>query len=154
MPLTVTDNNGNSSSGQSTVTVQDKIKPTVVCKDTTIVLAALAILNPVSVLDVAASYDNYGIYQPFSVSPAQFNCIADGPNAVTLTVSDSNANNRTCLVTVIVDAPGLIVDNMPENCGEFDGTITMTVLNGPTGGNGATPSMPATNTSPFRFTTT
>ncbi|MEY3050908.1 MAG: hypothetical protein RLY31_693, partial [Bacteroidota bacterium] len=132
--LTVTDNNGNTSNCQSTVTVQDKIKPTVVCKDTTIVLAGLAILNPASVLDVAASYDNCGTLLPLSVSPAQFNCIDDGPNTVTLTVSDGHGNTRTCQATVTVDAPDLIVSSTPENCGDFDGTITMTIQNGPAGG--------------------
>ncbi len=132
--LTATDIHGNTATCTSTVTVQDKIKPVVVCKDTTIVLAGLAILDPASVLDFAASFDNCGTVVPVGVSPAQFNCINDGPNTVTLTVSDGNGNIRTCQATVTVDAPDLIVTSTPENCGEFDGTITMTILNGPAGG--------------------
>ncbi len=132
--LTATDIHGNTATCQATVTVQDKIKPVVVCKDTTIVLAGLAILDPASVLDLAASYDNCGTLQPIGVSPAQFNCINDGPNLVTLTVSDGNGNSRTCQATVTVDAPDLIVTSTPENCGEFDGTLTMTIVGGPNGG--------------------
>ncbi len=132
--LTATDIHGNTATCTATVTVQDKIKPVVVCKDTTIVLAGLAILDPASVLDLAASYDNCGTLQPVGVSPAQFNCINDGPNLVTLTVSDGNGNSRTCQATVTVDAPDLIVTSTPENCGEFDGTITMTIVGGPAGG--------------------
>ncbi|MEY3052000.1 MAG: hypothetical protein RLY31_1785 [Bacteroidota bacterium] len=132
--LTATDIHGNTSTCQTAVTVQDKIKPTIVCKDTTIMLARLAILNPASVLDVAASYDNCGTLLPLSVSPAQFNCIYDGPNTVTLTISDGHGNTRICQATVTVDAPDLIVSSTPENCGDFDGMITMTVLNGPTDG--------------------
>jgi hypothetical protein len=93
----------------------------VVCKSTPIVLAGLAILNPASVLDVAASYDNCGTLLPLSVIPARFNCIDDGSNPVTLTVSDGHSNTRTCRATVTVDAPDLIVSSMPETAGTWTG---------------------------------
>ncbi|MEY3050972.1 MAG: hypothetical protein RLY31_757 [Bacteroidota bacterium] len=127
LTLTAKDIHVNSAGCRSNVTVQDKTKPKVVCKDATIVPACRAILNPASVLDVAASNDNCRKRLPLSVSPAQFNCIDTGPNTVTRTATDGHSNTLSGQAMVTVVAPLLTVTTMSEYCGDFDGTISLTI---------------------------
>lgn len=99
--LTVTDVNGNSSSCNAMVTVQDNIAPTVICKDLTVDLDAYGAASITGADADGGSYDNCGIASR-TVSPNTFNCSNVGPNTITLTVTDVNGNVSTCTATAQV----------------------------------------------------
>jgi PKD repeat protein len=104
--LTVTDVNGNISTCDATVTVEDNVDPTVVCQNITIQLDATgnATINSID-LD-GGSTDNCGI-ATFTVdggnTTMDFDCADEGTNTVTLTVTDVNGNVSTCDATVTVE---------------------------------------------------
>ncbi len=102
--LTVTDVNGNSSSCTATVTVEDNVLPTALCK--TGVVAYLDANGNASITAAEidnGSTDNCGIAS-LSVSPSTFSCNQEGQNVtVTLTVIDMDGNVSTCDTTVEVD---------------------------------------------------
>ena len=106
--LTVVDNNGNSSSADAIVTVQDNINPTALAHDLSV---QLDIGGSVSITtgDVDnGSYDNCSIAS-MTLSQYEFSCDDVGNNDVTLTVTDSNGNlsdmHATVTVTVSDDMP-------------------------------------------------
>ncbi len=104
--LTVTDNNGNTSTCTSTVTVEDNVAPTALCQDITVQLDASGNAS-ITAADVDnGSNDACGIAS-LSVSPNTFDCTDVGNNTVTLTVTDNNGNISTCTSTVTVE------DNVP-----------------------------------------
>jgi hypothetical protein len=125
--LTVQDVNGNVKSCSAVVTVADNVPPAPVCQDINLPLEGYTVLSPAQVLNLSASYDNCGTVTPLSVTPNQFNCDDDGVNPVVLTVSDGHGNTATCQAVVTVVAPAFSVEVTPESCGDFDGTITMTI---------------------------
>ncbi|HOI80054.1 MAG TPA: HYR domain-containing protein, partial [Petrimonas sp.] len=86
--LTVTDNNGNTSTATAVVTVEDKIAPEAVGKNITIQLDAsgAALIVPPHI--EAGSSDACGIAS-ISVSPNVFTCEEVGENSVVLTVTDN-----------------------------------------------------------------
>ncbi|TXC74922.1 HYR domain-containing protein, partial [Luteibaculum oceani] len=104
--LTVTDNNGNQSSCQATVTVVDSVPPVAICQDITIQLdhLGLASIQPIDI--DGGSNDACGI-QGLAIDKSQFSCGDVGPNTVTLTVTDNNGNQSSCQATVTV------VDSVP-----------------------------------------
>ncbi|MBM2815176.1 MAG: hypothetical protein HW421_1938, partial [Ignavibacteria bacterium] len=112
--LTVTDNNGNTSTANSVVTVQDVTAPTTVAMNITIQLDASGNAS-ITASDVNNnSSDACGIAS-MSVSPNTFNCSNVGNNTVTLTVTDNNGNisTATSVVTVQdVTAPTAITKNI------------------------------------------
>jgi Putative metal-binding motif/Secretion system C-terminal sorting domain/HYR domain len=125
--LTVTDNNGNSSTCTATVTVQDNTAPSANCKNFTTALDpdGYYTLAPASVDD--GSSDACGV--TLSVSPNSFDCGDEGANTVTLTVTDPSGNSSTCTATVTITAfvtiTSIVVTD--ETCaGAADGTITIT----------------------------
>jgi len=100
--LTVTDVNGNVSTCDATVTVNDNTNPTAICADITVSLDANGevFLTPADV--DGGSFDNCGI-ATVSIVPDQFDCANFGTNSVVLTVTDSNGNTSTCISTVTVE---------------------------------------------------
>jgi large repetitive protein len=99
--LTVTDNNGNTSTENATVTVEDNIAPVVNTQNLTIQLDEN---GNASIADDAVnsnSTDNCGALT-FSTDITTFTCENVGDNTVTLTVTDENGNSTTgtALVTV------------------------------------------------------
>ncbi len=99
--LTVTDDNGNASTCQATVTVQDNINPTAICQDITIQLDATGNAS-ITTADIDnGSNDNCGIAS-LALDNTAFNCSNVGANTVTLTVTDVNGNTSTCTATVTV----------------------------------------------------
>jgi Putative metal-binding motif/Secretion system C-terminal sorting domain/Pregnancy-associated plasma protein-A/HYR domain/Receptor L domain len=125
--LTVTDNNGNSSTCTATVTVQDNTAPSANCKNFTTALDpdGYYTLAPASVDD--GSSDACGV--TLSVSPNSFDCGDEGTNTVTLTVTDDNGNSSTCTATITITEFVAIVSIVvtDETCaGAADGTITIT----------------------------
>ena len=100
--LTVTDNNGNTSTCDATVTVEDNITPTAICQDITVTLDANGQVS-ITASDINdGSNDACGIAS-MTVSPSSFNCGDVGANTVTLTVTDNNGNSSTCTSTVTVE---------------------------------------------------
>jgi hypothetical protein len=99
--LTVTDVNGNTASCNATVTVEDNIAPTALCKNYTVPIGqdGTVFIFPANVDN--GSNDACGI-GGLSVSPALFTSANVGPNSVTLTVTDVNGNTAICNATVTI----------------------------------------------------
>jgi len=102
--LTVTDNNGNSATCSSTVTVEDNVAPVALCQDLTVQLNAAGTATIASTDVNDGSNDACGIAS-LVVSPSTFDCtsIASNPNVVTLTVTDNNGNTATCTAEITVE---------------------------------------------------
>ncbi|TNE50371.1 MAG: T9SS type A sorting domain-containing protein [Bacteroidetes bacterium] len=99
--LTVTDNNGNSSTCSATVTVEDKVAPAAICQNVTVQLDANGNGSTTKEAINNGSGDACGIAN-LALSQTDFNCSNVGANAVTLTVTDNNSNSSTCSATVTV----------------------------------------------------
>ncbi|MFC7356292.1 T9SS type A sorting domain-containing protein [Jejudonia soesokkakensis] len=100
--LTVTDVNGNTDTCTSVVTVEDAINPTAVCQDITIQVDSSCSVTITGADVDNGSSDNCSIAS-LAVSPSSFTCADEGPNAVTLTVTDVNGNISTCTSIVTVE---------------------------------------------------
>ncbi|KAF0204274.1 MAG: hypothetical protein FD170_592 [Bacteroidetes bacterium] len=108
--LTVTDNNGNTSTCDATVTVVDNTPPSAVCNPITIALDAAGSwvltqdnLNALS----AGSADNCATTLTTTVTPNTFDCTDIGGNSVTVRVTDPGGQFDECTTTITV------VDNLP-----------------------------------------
>ena len=101
--LTVSDQNGNSSQCTATVTVQDNILPTVVCKDITVALDASGAAT-ITAADIDnGSSDNCSIAS-LVLDKTSFDCSEVGDHTVTLTVTDEHGNSNFCTANVeIID---------------------------------------------------
>ena len=112
--LTVTDVNGNSDTAIATVTVEDKIKPTVVTKNITVQLDAIGkAVVTASQMD-NGSTDNCAI-ATMTLDKTTFNCTNIGNNSVTLKVTDVNGNSDTATATVTVEdkiKPTVVAQNI------------------------------------------
>ena len=100
--LTVTDDNGNSSSATAIVTVIDTIKPIVNTQNISVYLNAAGQVS-ITAADVNnGSTDNCGIAS-MTLDQTNFTCSNTGANTVTLTVTDVNGNvkTNTAIVTVL-----------------------------------------------------
>ncbi|MEM7375085.1 MAG: HYR domain-containing protein [Bacteroidota bacterium] len=100
--LTVTDVNGNSSTGTAVVTVQDNVAPTVLTQDITVQLDAAGVASITAAQIDNGSSDACGIASS-SLDISSFDCNDVGnPVTVTLTVTDVNGNSdsETAVVTV------------------------------------------------------
>src|SRR5213079_2766559 len=99
--LTVTDNNGNSSTCTAVVTVGDSVPPVAVCQDGTVQLDVTGhgTISPAQINN--GSSDASGIAN-LSLSQTNFDCTNIGTNTVILTVTDNNGNTSTCPATVTV----------------------------------------------------
>ena len=103
--LIATDNNGNTSSCNATVTVQDTTPPTALCQPISVVLDAFGNAS-ITAQDIDnGSTDACGAVT-LSVSETNFDCTNLGINTVTLTVTDINGNSSTC------DAVVTVLDNI------------------------------------------
>ncbi len=100
--LVVEDAQGNQSTCESAVTVEDNILPVPVCLNTTIALdsAGSATLLPEQV--DGGSFDNCGTPTPVNVVPGVFTCEEIGDNQVALTVEDASGNTGICVATITV----------------------------------------------------
>ena len=130
--LTVTDDNGNTSTASFTVTVQDNIAPVAIAQDLTVQLDASGNGSISGTQANNGSTDNCGIAS-YSVSPSSFDCNNVGPNAATLTVTDVNGNTSTAALTVTVQdnvAPVAIAQDLTVQLdANGNGSITGTQAN-------------------------
>jgi gliding motility-associated-like protein len=132
--LTVTDINGNSSTGSATVTIEDGVAPTVVTV-TPFTIQLDEIGNNISIVatDIDnGSTDNCGI-STISIDIDTFTCENVGENTITLTATDENGN-RTIGTTVVtiedVTAPVVITQDITvELNSRGDAFITLEEIN-------------------------
>jgi len=111
--LTVTDVNGNSASDTATVTVEDKIAPTVITQDRTVQLDASGNATITAEQIDNGSSDACGIVST-TLDTTVFTCADVGGNTVTLTVTDVNGNSASDTATVTVEdkiAPTVITQD-------------------------------------------
>ena len=119
--LTVTDVNGNVSTGTATVTVQDTVNPTVITQDITVQLDATGNVTITAAQVDNGSTDNCSI-ATITVSPSDFTCANAGSNTVTLTVTDTfgNVSTGTAIVTVGNTFGDNDTDGIKDNCDDDD----------------------------------
>ncbi len=84
------------------MTVEDNVDPTAVCNNITIQLDADGNASITAAEIDGGSSDNCGI-DDLSASTTSFDCDDEGPNTVTLSVTDVNGNPSTCDATVTVE---------------------------------------------------
>ncbi len=100
--LTVNDGNGNQSTCQGVVTVQDTTLPTALCQAATMVLNSQGtVLLSAAQVD-GGSFDNCGGGTTLSLGQTMFTCAHVGPNTVTLYVEDPSSNMSSCDAVVTV----------------------------------------------------
>ena len=136
--LTVTDVNGNSSTCNANVTVEDNVAPVALCQNLTINLASSGNQTVAATSIDAGSTDACGIATR-TLSPNTFDCNDLGANSVTLTIVDNNGNVSACNATVTVTNDPLVatVSSPVFACGynvscngNNDGTATVATTGG------------------------
>ncbi|GJM63202.1 HYR domain-containing protein [Persicobacter diffluens] len=100
--FTVTDESGNASSVNVTVTVQDLIKPTVLTQNITVSLDASGSVTITPEAIDNGSSDNCGIAS-MTLDNTTFDCNDIGAQTVILTVTDNNGNSESGTATVTVE---------------------------------------------------
>lgn len=100
--LTVTDEGGNVSTCDATVTVIEDTDPTAVCQDITVQLDATGNVSVTGAQVGGGSTDNCGVVD-ITVNPSDFTCADIGANTATVTVSDANVNTATCSAIITVE---------------------------------------------------
>jgi PKD repeat protein len=124
--LTVTDINGNMSTCDATVTVEDPIPPVAVCQDIAVILDASGNASIVSADVDNGSTDNCAV-QSLSLNQNAFTC-TDVPSAtVTLTVTDAAGNTATCDANVSITDPTNPTANCQDVFVNLDATGNVTV---------------------------
>ena len=112
--LTAADANGNTSSANATVTVEDHVAPTMFTKNITVQLTAAGNVSIMPAQVNNGSFDACGI-QSYSLSKSTFLCSDVGANTVKLTATDANGNTATANATVTVEdhiAPTMSTKNI------------------------------------------
>ena len=125
--LTVTDNNGNTSSCEGTVTVIENVLPVCNTKDITISLDGdgMLLINSDDIND--GSIDPCGgTLASLAVNPSSFDCSDIGDNIVVMTIIDANGNSSSCDATVTIE------DTTAPICEVQDITVTLTSGDGVT----------------------
>ncbi|MBD0823966.1 LamG-like jellyroll fold domain-containing protein [Aestuariibaculum marinum] len=100
------DGNGNESSQNQTVLIDDSIDPVAICQDITIQLSDDNGTVSITPEDIdGGSSDNCSF--TLSASQTEFTCANIGPNIITLTVTDIGGNTKACSATVTVTSPNI-----------------------------------------------
>jgi hypothetical protein len=127
--LIAIDPSGNADTCDAIVTVMENTMPTAACMNTTVYLDGNGDASIVPADIDAGSADNCGDIT-LNVDPSTFDCDDEGPNTVTLTVTDAANNSASCTATVTVldttSPAALCVPNFELPLGA-DGTVTITV---------------------------
>jgi gliding motility-associated-like protein len=125
--LTVTDSNGNVSTGTAVVTITETTPPTVITRPVTVQLNATGTATISAAQVNNGSTDNCGIAS-ISVNQTAFTCANIGSNTVILTVTDVNGNvsTGTAIVTVTdLILPTVVTQNVTVNL-DANGQATIT----------------------------
>ena len=102
--LTATDVNGNTSSVNVTVTVEDNTNPTAIAQDITVELDATGNATITTAQINNGSLDNCSSQAlTYSLSQTAFDCTNVGANTVVLTATDASGNSSTATATVTVE---------------------------------------------------
>ncbi len=117
--MTVTDQSGNSSTCEATVTVEDLVAPLCVATPLDITLNVDAPVTITADQIDGGSMDTCGTVVLLEVNPNTFDCSNVGENTVTLTVTDDNGNTSECTTTVT------IFDGVAPICVSQDITVTL-----------------------------
>jgi hypothetical protein len=129
--LTGTDANGNTSSANATVTVEDHVAPTMLTKNITVQLSAGGSVTITAAQVDNGSFDACGI-QAYSLSKSTFLCSDVGVNTVKLTATDANGNTSSANATVTVEdkiKPVITYcPNVPVQCYNANGVYTIPAL--------------------------
>lgn len=99
--LTVESMTGHKTTADAVITIADKVPPTVMTQDITVVPDASGKVSISADQVNAGSADACGI-DSIAVAPSSFTCQDAGPNSVTLTVNDIHGNVSTAEATVMV----------------------------------------------------
>lgn len=148
--LTVTDVNGNITTCEGSVTVEDNIAPTMVCEDVTIQLDENGEASIVTADIDGGSSDACDITSiSLGADDYAYDCSQVGANTVTLTAVDVNDNTASCTATVTVEdniipeilCSDLVIELDPGLCGQIIqytietsdncGVASETLLSGP-----------------------
>ncbi|APX99946.1 M14 family zinc carboxypeptidase [Lacinutrix venerupis] len=98
----VTDNNGNTETASFNVNIiADNENPTAVCQNISVQLDNTGNATITASQINNGSSDNCGIAS-ISASKTSFTCEDEGPNNITLTVTDANGNSDTCTAVVTI----------------------------------------------------
>jgi hypothetical protein len=125
--LTVTDDGGNVSTCDATVTVVDNTAPVALCQNMTVALDASGNATVTATQVDNGSNDACGIAS-LSLSQTAFDCSNVGANNVTLTVTDNNGNTATCNATVTVvdnSAPSIVCNSITVSLDASTGDVTV-----------------------------
>ncbi len=101
--FTVRDNNMNSASCISNVTVFDTVPPDAICRDITVEVDPATSMVAITPADIdSMSWDACGI-DSMAIDKSVFTYADLGPNEVELTVWDASGNSSTCISIVLVE---------------------------------------------------
>ncbi|MFD2161777.1 LamG-like jellyroll fold domain-containing protein [Paradesertivirga mongoliensis] len=128
--LTVTDVNGNVSTANATITVEDKVAPAAMAQNVTIHLDASGNASTTAEAVNNGSADACGI-ESITLSKTAFDCSNVGENTTVLTVTDVNGNVSTvnAIVTVLDNiAPAALAQNVTVQLNAFGNASTTAAL--------------------------
>lgn len=100
--FTATDIAGNTATCSVSITVEDKMAPSVLCKPVTIQLDAIGNATLTAAQVDNGSTDNCGINSKI-LSKTSFNCSNIGTNTIIFTATDGSGNSATCSTTITVE---------------------------------------------------
>ncbi|MEP0369274.1 MAG: LamG-like jellyroll fold domain-containing protein [Cyclobacteriaceae bacterium] len=112
--LTVTDESGNQSTADATVTVEDRLVPSIFFQNLVVELddTGHATVDPSSVN--TSSFDHCGGELLFELSQTEFDCTHLGTNEITFTATDQSGNAawRSVSITIEESAPTIVTQDI------------------------------------------
>ncbi|MBA3985372.1 MAG: T9SS type A sorting domain-containing protein, partial [Flavobacteriales bacterium] len=101
--LTITDENGNTSTSTTIVTVEDNVAPEVLCVAPFTIQLDINGEASITVGDIDNGSSDVCGMDTLTISQTDFDCSHIGDNTITLTVTDVNGNTSTCTTIVTVE---------------------------------------------------
>lgn len=112
--LAVTDESGNQSSAEATVTIVDLIEPTIVAQNVTARLDGSGNISVDPAFINTTSFDNCSLNLTFALSQTDFDCSHIGANTVSFSATDESGNTSTqeVIITVEENSPMVITQDI------------------------------------------
>lgn len=131
--LIVTDESGNQSTAEATITIEDNLAPTISSQNITVQLDATGnVMVDPSALNLAST-DNCSSAITYGLSTADFNCSNIGANTVTFIATDESGNESTEEVIITIEdnnAPNAVAQDVTiELDAEGNATISAAEIN-------------------------